>query len=142
MFSLLKEIHRFSTIRKPATVRVMVYRRVEDWDAWFQRTLDFILVNSEGRKIHATLNTRTIDRFDSLPEGAWAQISGVVVSTTNSRNWDHFLSTHSCMLVLLSDATIIPIPPLTNRQFFNFTHFDDVESGYFNEYILTKTEYI
>ncbi|CAA7041932.1 unnamed protein product [Microthlaspi erraticum] len=132
MFSLLKELHTFSTRRKPTTIRVKVYRRVEDWDASFQRTLDFILVDSEGTKIHASVNTRAMDRFDSLPEGAWAQISGVLVSTSNCRNRNHFLSTHMCMLVIPSDATITPIPPLTDRNFFKFTPFEDVKFGYFN----------
>ncbi|CAA7032683.1 unnamed protein product [Microthlaspi erraticum] len=96
------------------------------------RTLNFILVDEEGTKIHATVNRPAINLFDSLPEGSWAQISGVCVSSSNWIDCNHFLSTHPYMLVLPSTATISPISPLTDRHFFNFALFEDVMSGFFN----------
>ncbi|CAA7021862.1 unnamed protein product [Microthlaspi erraticum] len=60
-----------------------------------------------GSKIHAAVNGPAYGTFEDVPEGAWIQIAGAVISSANWKDPNHFLSTHMSMLIIPSTAPAV-----------------------------------
>ncbi|CAA7025152.1 unnamed protein product [Microthlaspi erraticum] len=72
---------RLPTRAPPVTITVKVFRVVNRLRTFPQSSkLDFILVDREGTKIHATVQPDAYHRFSDLPEGSWVQITGLALT--------------------------------------------------------------
>ncbi|CAA7025154.1 unnamed protein product [Microthlaspi erraticum] len=135
MYQLLKDLPPRFIQDTYATIKVKVFRKVKGrytTDDGTTPTLSFLLVDEEGTKIHAAVNDLAYGTFEDVPEGAWIKIASAVVSSATWKDPNHLLSTHMSMLIIPSTATCSPIPPLSDHHFFNFTSFEEVNSGFFN----------
>ncbi|CAA7021378.1 unnamed protein product [Microthlaspi erraticum] len=93
------------------TIKVKVFRKVKGRDITDETTptLSFLLVDEEGTKIHAAVNGPAYGTFEDVPEGAWIQIAGAVVSSANWKDPNHIFSTHMSMLIIPSGSNLTSV---------------------------------
>uniref|UniRef100_A0A1J3CDR5 Replication protein A 70 kDa DNA-binding subunit B/D first OB fold domain-containing protein n=1 Tax=Noccaea caerulescens TaxID=107243 RepID=A0A1J3CDR5_NOCCA len=93
-------------------------------------TMDFIFVDEEGTKMHATVIKTNYHHFRiALPEGEWREITRFQISNDNWNNPQFMVADHTYMIILRHETVVLPIQPLSDNHFFQFSSFERVISG-------------
>ncbi|CAA7035446.1 unnamed protein product [Microthlaspi erraticum] len=69
----------------------------------------------------------------SLTEGEWIEISRFKITKDNWIWWDYKIANDRYMITMYNDTQIRPIDPLSDREFYYFTDFEDVISGDYDD---------
>ncbi|KAF8081461.1 LOW QUALITY PROTEIN: hypothetical protein N665_0885s0008 [Sinapis alba] len=106
----------------------MVKARIEKYNAVHGDTLEIMLCDENGYKIHASCKKTYMERTP-LPAGTWRHIQNISLSpaTGSYRSTDH-----SYKMIIVQNTTITRSPLLNEDIFLNLVDFQSVLSGTLN----------
>ncbi|KAG7594947.1 P-loop containing nucleoside triphosphate hydrolase [Arabidopsis thaliana x Arabidopsis arenosa] len=130
-FAYLKDVRPYTTQWR---VQVKVLHSWRQYTSNTGETLELVLSDIEGKKIHATVKKELVSRYvSSLHVGHWVFIE---IFALNYASGQFRPTSHLYKMTFTNGTHVIPCDPLSDSSYLSLASFKRIQNGDLNPYIL------